>query len=274
MSTSPEIRRLAVLGAGKMGTTLVRALLDAGTLDAARVVATTRHESTAGDVARSLGIAASTDNREAVRDADVVLVCVKPQILPEVLREVAPSLAPDALLVSIVASATTPRMERELGGDFAVVRAMPNTPALVRAGMTVLCAGSRADASHLARAEALFRAVGRTMVLDEKHMDAVTALSASGPAFIYVVLESLAEGGVKVGLPRRIATELAGQMCLGAAKTMLETGEHPALLKDAVTTPAGCTIDGLLELEAGGLRVTLIKAVVEATRRARQLIEG
>jgi len=133
-------------------------------------------------------------------------------------------------------------------------------------------AGRHATAAHLARAEELFRAVGRAMVLDEKHLDAVTALSASGPAFLYVVLESLAEGGVKVGLPRNIAIELAAQTALGAARMVLETGEHPALLKDAVTTPAGCTIDGLLALEEGGLRVTLIKAVVEATRRAGELI--
>jgi pyrroline-5-carboxylate reductase len=272
--TSHSVTRLAVLGAGKMGTTLVSALVESGTLQARQVVASTRHEATAAEVARQLGVETTTSNVAAVTGADVVLAAVKPQVLPEVLAEIAPHLAAGTLVVSIVASATTARIERELGRDLAVVRAMPNTPSLVRAGMTVLCAGRHASALELERAEALFHAVGRTMLLDEKHMDAVTALSASGPAFVYVVLESLAEGGVKVGLPRRIATELAGQMCLGAAKMMLETGQHPALLKDAVTTPAGCTIDGLLELEAGGLRVTLIKAVVEATRRARQLIDG
>jgi len=174
--------------------------------------------------------------------------------------------------VSIVASATLAFIERHLQGGVPVVRAMPNTPSLVGAGMTVVCAGTHAGESDLARARALFEAVGRVMTLDEKHMDAVTALSASGPAFLYVVLESLTEGGVKVGLPRHVATELAAQTALGAARMVLETGEHPALLKDAVTTPAGCTIDGLLRLEEGGLRVTLIKAVVEATRRAGELI--
>jgi pyrroline-5-carboxylate reductase len=267
-----QIERLAVIGAGKMGTTLIRSLLERGTLQREQVVATTRHAANARDIGTRLGVTTTTDNAAAVDAADVVLVCVKPQALGEVLAEVGPALAPGQLLVSIVASATTAYIEGQLPLPLPVVRTMPNTPALVGAGMTVLCAGRHAGAGHLALAESLFAAVGRTMVLDEKHLDAVTALSASGPAFVYVVIESLAEGGVKVGLPRVIATQLAAQACLGAAKMVLETGEHPALLKDAVTTPAGCTIDGLLTLEEGGLRVTLIKAVVEATHRAAALI--
>ena len=150
---------------------------------------------------------------------------------------------------------------------------MPNTPALVGAGMTALTAGAHAGDEHLDLAERLFAQLGRTLVLDEKHFDAVTGLSASGPAFLYIAIEALAEGGVKMGLPRKVATELAAQACLGAGKMVMETGSHPALLKDAVTTPAGCTMDGILMLEEGGLRVTLIKAVVEATRRARELVE-
>jgi pyrroline-5-carboxylate reductase len=267
-------RRLAVVGAGKMGSTLLRALLESEALSRDEVVATVRHERSAAELAERLGVPAGTDNRDAVAGAEVVLVGVKPQGLGEVLAELAPVLLPDQLVVSIVASATTGYIEGRLQGPVPVVRAMPNTPALVGAGMTALCGGRHARREHLARAERLFRAVGRTLVLDEKHLDAVTALSASGPAYIYVVLESLAEGGVKVGLPRNTATELAAQMCLGTAKMVLETGEHPALLKDAVTTPAGCTIDGLLTLEEGGLRVTLIKAVVESTRRAGQLVTG
>ena len=137
--------------------------------------------------------------------------------------------------------------------------------------MTALAKGRYAGAKHLETACTLFRSVGKTVVVDERHMDAVTGLSASGPAFLYIILESLAEAGVKVGLPRETATLLAAQTTLGAAKVVLETGHHPALLKDAVTTPAGCTIDGILELEEGKLRVTLIKAVVKATQRAREL---
>jgi pyrroline-5-carboxylate reductase len=139
--------------------------------------------------------------------------------------------------------------------------------------MTVLCSGEHSTDQHLRQAESIFSQVGRTLILEEKYMDAVTGLSASGPAFIYVVIESMAEGGVKVGLPRNIATELASQAVLGAASMVLETQNHPALLKDAVTTPAGCTIDGLMELEEGGLRVTLIKTIVRATERAAELIK-
>ena len=147
---------------------------------------------------------------------------------------------------------------------------MPNTPALVRQGMTALAPGSHASAAHLAHAEQLFGAVGQCLVLDERHMDAVTGLSASGPAFIYIVIESMADGGVKVGLPRDVALRLAAQTVLGAGTMVRDTGEHPALLKDAVTTPSGTTIDGILELEEGGLRVALLKAVVRATRRATE----
>lgn len=265
-------RKLAVVGAGKMGGTLLKALLGSGALAADEVVATVKHAESAAELRDRLGVETATDNRAAVAGAEVVLLGVKPQALGEVVTELAPVLTADQLVVSIVASATTAYIEERLPLPLPVVRAMPNTPALIGEGMTVLCGGRFATRDHLQRAEALFQAVGRTLVLDEKHLDAVTALSASGPAFIYVVLESLAEGGVKVGLPRHTATELAAQMCLGAARMVLETGEHPALLKDAVTTPAGCTIDGLLTLEEGGLRVTLIKAVVEATRRAGQLV--
>jgi len=149
---------------------------------------------------------------------------------------------------------------------------MPNTPSQVGAGMTGICRGKHATEAHLDTARRLFDTVGRTVVVDEKHMDAVTGLSASGPAFVYIILESLAEAGVKVGLPRDIATVLSAQTLLGAAKVQLDTGDHPALLKDMVTTPAGCTIDGILELEEGKLRVTLIKAVVKATQRAKELM--
>jgi pyrroline-5-carboxylate reductase len=165
-------------------------------------------------------------------------------------------------------------IEKNLPPNVPVIRAMPNTPCLLGSGMTAICKGKHAGAGDLALARHMFEVVGRTVVLDEKHMDAVTALSASGPAYIYIILESLAEAGVKVGLPRDIATLLAAQTTLGAAKVVLETGDHPALLKDAVTTPAGCTIDAIMELEEGKLRVTLIKAVVKAAQRAKELAFG
>ncbi len=192
--------------------------------------------------------------------------------MAEVLEEIRPDVTPAQLVISVAASVPTGYIEARLAPGVPVVRAMPNTPCQVGAGMTGICRGAHAAEAHLALARRLFDTVGRTAVVDEKHMDAVTGLSASGPAFIYVILESLAEAGVKVGLPRDVATLLAAQTLLGAAKVVLDTGDHPALLKDAVTTPAGCTIDGLLELEEGKLRVTLIKAVVKATQRAKELL--
>jgi pyrroline-5-carboxylate reductase len=254
-----------------MGETLLRGLLDAGSVRAGEVVVTAAHGETLERLAASLGVVATLDNREAIAGADVVLLAVKPQAVREVLASVGDLLSSDQLLISIAAGVPLAYLEEHLAAPVPVVRAMPNTPALVGSGMTVLTGGRDATPEHLAAAEEVFRPVGRTLVLDEHHFDAVTGLSASGPAFLYIVIESLAEGGVKMGLPRKVAIELAAQTCLGAGQMVLDTASHPALLKDAVTTPAGCTVDGILKLEEGGLRVTLIKAVVEATRRAGEL---
>lgn len=263
-------KKIALIGLGKLGETLVRALLDSRAVRAQDIRATAKHPETL-EVKRELGIRLSLNNRAAVKGADIVILSVKPQTMPEVLSGLRSAMTPKQLIISTAASVRTDAIERRLGRTVPVVRTMPNTPSLVREGMTGIAPGKHARAEHLALAQAIFGCMGRTLVLDEKHMDAVTGLSASGPAFMYVVLEALAEGGLKVGLPRETATELIAQTMLGAAKLVLETGEHPAKLKDVVTTPAGCTIDGLLELEEGGLRVALIKAVVRATQRASEL---
>lgn len=271
MTSEFSKKRVAVLGAGKMGGILLRALLEKGLLSRKGTVATVQHEERARALGKKLGIDAMTDNLAAVKDADVIFVCVKPQVVEEVIEQIRPNISRKQLIISIAASVPTSQIERALQQEVAVIRAMPNTPCVLGCGMTGLCKGRFANAKHLEMASTLFDVVGRTVVVDEKHMDAVTALSASGPAYIYIILESLAEAGVKVGLPRDIATLLAAQTTLGAATVVLETGDHPALLKDAVTTPAGCTIDGILELEEGKLRVTLIKAVVKAAQRAKEL---
>ncbi len=272
-ATDHQIDRLALIGAGKMGLTLLRAMIGAGVVAPEAVIVTARHQKRLDLVGEELGVATTLDNREAVRGADLVLLCVKPQVADSVLSELTDLLSAEQLLVSILASVSTRYIEARLGAKVPVVRAMPNTPALVGAGMTVLCRGQGAEPSHLGKAQRAFEDLGRVMCLDERYFDAVTSVSASGPAFIYMVIDALSEGAVKVGLPRTVATELAAQACLGAAKMVIETQEHPAVLKDAVTTPAGCTIDGILSLEEGGLRVTLIKAIVEATRRAGELVE-
>ncbi len=265
--------RIAVIGAGKMGETLIRAMVATGTFAQDQIVATVQRPERREQLRHDLGVSVARDNRQAVQDSELVLLCVKPQGANAVLTEIGDALGPQHLLISILAGVPTANLESVLPASVPVVRAMPNTPSLVKAGMTALCAGRHASEDHIAAAQRIFDAVGRTVTLDEKHFDAVTGLSASGPAFLYIVIEALAEGGVKVGLPRSVATELAAQTCLGAAKMVIETGQHPAVLKDAVTTPAGCTVDGILKLEEGGLRVTLIKAIVEASGRARGLLE-
>ncbi len=265
-------KNLAVLGTGKLGGILLRAYLKQGLFTPKRVTATVKHEEKAANLAKELGVRVATDNRKAVKDADIVLLGVKPQVVGEVLKEIAPELSKGVLIISVAASVPTAYIESRVGDKVAVIRAMPNTCSIVGTGMTGICPGSHASPEHLEMAKAMFNAVGRTVVVDEKNMDAVTGLSASGPAFAYIILESLAEAGVKVGLPRDVSTLLAAQTMKGAASVVLETGDHPALLKDSVTTPAGCTIDGIMELEEGKLRVTLIKAVVKATQRAGELL--
>ena len=255
-----------------MGGILLKAMLKEGILTPKKTVATVHHVEKAEKLTQERGINVGTDNTKAARDADLVFLCVKPGTVSQVAQEISTVLKPGCLVVSIAASVPCHYIERGIGDTVPVVRAMPNTPCSVGYGMTGICKGKYANESHLEIAETLFSAVGRTIVVDEKHMDAVTGLSASGPAFVYIILESLAEAGVKVGLPRDIATLLVSQTVQGAARVVLETGDHPALLKDQVTTPAGCTIDGILELEEGKLRVTLIKAVVKATERARELL--
>lgn len=266
-------KKIAIIGAGKIGEALIRGMLTARIVSAENLIATARNVSRLDYLGEQYGIGTTPDNGQAVAQSDLVILSVKPQTIAEVLEEIRLRILPHHLLISVAASVSTSFIEKTLNAPVPIIRAMPNTPCVIGAGMTGLCAGRYATGDHLQLAETLFGAVGRTIVLDERHLDAVTGLSASGPAFIYIVIESLAEAGVKVGLAREVATELAAQTTLGAALMVLETREHPAKLKDAVTTPAGCTIDGILELEEGGLRVTLIKAVVKATERARTLIQ-
>ena len=266
--------RVAILGAGKMGGILLQAFLKNNLLHADQLIATVQHPDRAQALSAQFGVEVDTDNLAAAKQADVILLGVKPTQVPAVVNEIAPALRPEKMLLSFAASVKTRDIEDAAGCNLAVVRAMPNTPAMLAAGITALCAGRFVSPEQMGVAQRIFSTVGRTVVVDEKHMDAVTGLSGSGPAFMYIVIEALAEAGVNVGLPRDVATLLAAQTVYGSARMVLETGYHPALLKDQVTTPAGCTVDGILELEAGGLRVTLIKAVKRATMRAKELAAG
>ena len=269
----PKVR-VAVLGAGKMGGILLQAFLKQNLFAPEQIHATVAHTERAMALSTQWGVDVTTSNLDAASQADLILIGVKPFQVPDLIAEIRPALTPGKMLVSFAASVKTRSIEEAAGLDIAVVRAMPNTPSALGAGAAALCRGRFVSARQMELAERIFETVGRTVTVDEKHMDAVTGLSGSGPAYIYIIIEALAEAGVKVGLPRDIATQLAAQTTFGAAKMVLETGYHPALLKDAVTTPAGCTIDGILDLEEGGLRVTLIKAVMRATERAKQLAAG
>jgi pyrroline-5-carboxylate reductase len=264
---------IGFIGAGNMAEAMIRGLIGGGHVPPARIAASGPRGDRLGALAERYAIETSTDNREVARRAGIVVLSIKPQIAGKVLREIGDVLAPDVLVVSIAAGVATSVIEGARDG-VRVVRAMPNTPALVGAAATALAPGRHATATDIATAHALFDAIGITVVLDESHLDAVTGLSGSGPAYIFLILEALADAGVKVGLSRRDAQRLAAQTVMGSAKLLLDTDEHPGKLKDMVTSPGGTAIAGLHTLEEGGLRTTLINAVETATKRARELGRG
>ncbi|MEM8559982.1 MAG: pyrroline-5-carboxylate reductase [Bacteroidota bacterium] len=264
---------LAILGAGNIGRALIGGLLRGGDV-APEQIRATRRNPYALDALREQfpGIRAGTNNAEAVRDASVVVFAVKPQNFDAVVASVREVVGPDTLVLTILAGVTTDTICAALDQSLPVVRAMPNTPALVDEGATAIAPGEYATDAHLAVAKEIFAAVGPVVeVLPEYLMDAVTGLSGSGPAYIYMVIEALTDGGVKMGLPRPQALKLAAQTVYGAAKLVLETGMHPAILRDQVTTPGGTTIAAIAELERHGLRPMLIEAVGTATARSQAL---
>jgi pyrroline-5-carboxylate reductase len=266
-------KRISIIGSGTMGRALAGGLLRSGKVTAGQLACTARTRQTAEKLSGDLGLPCTTDNAEAAQGADVVVLCLKPKDVLKACEGLASkgALAGAPLVVSIAAGVTTGSLEAALGAGVPVVRAMPNTPCFIGKGMTVVSKGAHATEAHSATALEIFSTMGRTMELEEKHMDTVTALSASGPAFLYVVLESLADGGVMRGLPRAAAIELAAQAALGAAEMVLQTGRHPAALKDDVTTPAGCTIAGILAMEDGRIRSVLARGIETAARAAGEL---
>jgi pyrroline-5-carboxylate reductase len=264
--------KLGIIGAGKIGEALVMGVVGRGLVGKGDIILSVRSEKHRGELEARTGIRTVCDNLEVAREADTIVLSVKPKSVADVIGEIAGLLTKDKLLVSTAAGVSLELIESKAPRGVPIIRTMPNMAVAIGEGMTVLSPGSSVSPERLEWAVSIFRAVGRALVLEEQHMDAVTGLSGSGPAYVYIIIESLADGGLKLGLPRDVATELAAQTVLGAARNVLVTGEHPAKLKDQVTTPAGVTIDGILELEAGRLRVTLINAVVKAAERARQLL--
>ena len=267
-------KRVGFVGSGNMGEALIRGLLAASLVPADHITATDVRADRAAQLARQFGITTHADNRRLVREADVVILAVKPQIMASVLAEVAPAVTAQHLLVSIAAGVSTTAMRKALGKEARIVRVMPNTPALFLQGVAAIARGQGLGEDDLDTAREIFGAVGRAVVLDEDAMDAVTGLSGSGPAYVAIVIEALADGGVRVGLDRATAMTLATQTVLGAAQLLAETGLHPGALKDMVSSPGGTTIAGITALEEGGLRSTLIRAVERATQRSRELGRG
>ena len=265
---------IGFIGAGNMAEALIRGLVRGNHIQASRVVASGPRRERLDELQTAYGIDVTTVNAEVAQRCNLVVLSVKPQILDKVLREVGDKLASGTLVISIAAGVDTATIEQAVADGVRVVRAMPNTPALVGAGATAISAGKHAGEADLATARAMFDAVEITVELDETHLDAVTGLSGSGPAYIFLILEALADAGVKVGLARRNAQRLAAQTVMGSAKMLLDLDEHPGVLKDMVTSPGGTAIAGLHTLEEGGLRTTLINAVETATKRARELGRG
>lgn len=264
-------KTIAFLGSGNMAEALVKGLLRAAVAAPQEILCTDRRRDRLEELARLYRVRTTPDNRAAAAEAAIVLLSVKPQAMNKLLDEVAPAIDEGKLVISIAAGVPLAAIERKVGHGIRIVRTMPNTPALVGAGATAIAAGEHATEADLAQAKALFDAVGKTVVVDEPLLDAVTGLSGSGPAYVFLVIEALADAGVKVGLDRRTAQDLAAQTVLGSAKLLIETGEHPGKLKDQVTSPGGTAIAGLHTLEAGGLRTTLMNAVEAATKRAHEL---
>jgi pyrroline-5-carboxylate reductase len=263
--------RIGFIGAGNMASALLRGWLQAQRVTPEQIRISDVDRARREACAQSHGVLVAASNPELCAWASVVVLAVKPQSLAGVLRECATSLRPDALVISIAAGMRTSTIDAGLGNRTRIVRAMPNTPALAGAGATALCAGPRATPADLDFVRSLFDAVGRSVVVDETQMDVVTGLSGSGPAYVMLVIESLADGAVAEGMSRDTALLLATQTVLGSAQLLIESGEHPAIWKDRVTSPGGTTAAGLAALESGRLRHALARAVRHATRRAREL---
>jgi pyrroline-5-carboxylate reductase len=264
-------RKIGFLGGGNMAEALIRGLLHSHSVDAAQIRASDVKEERLAVLREKYGVETTVENAGIASWADVLVIAVKPQIVDRILAPLGAGLGKGDLVISIAAGIPIEAIEARLPEGARVIRTMPNTPAIALAGATAIAAGTHATEDDVEIASALFHAVGRVVVLDESLLDAVTGLSGSGPAYVMLMIEALADGGVKVGLGRDAALMLAAQTVYGAAKLQLETGEHPGRLKDMVTSPGGTAIAGLHTLESGGLRRTLIDAVEVAAGRSAEL---
>ncbi len=266
--------RVAVIGAGNIGRALIGGLVNGHEFDPSQLWATRRNPAALDALSHDFpGIHTTKDNTEAVASATIVILAIKPQNVHDVVNEIRRSVSTKTLAISVLAGITTDALQKSLGQDVPVVRTMPNTPALVDEGATAIAGGRFSTGEHVELARHIFEAVGKVEIVPEYLMDAVTGLSGSGPAYVYMFIEALTDAGVKQGIPRPIAARLAAQTVYGASKLVIETGKHPAILRDEVTTPGGTAIAAVAELEAHGLRTMLINAVATATARSKDLSE-
>lgn len=264
-------RQIGFVGGGNMAEALLAGLLREGLTTPGCLVVSDPLASRRELLGRNFGVVVTADNQTAVRGADIVVLCVEPQVLDDVLAELASSLEAHPLLISVAAGYPLSRMRDRLTAATRLVRAMPNTPSTIGQGVTAMSLAPGLSSGDQDWARCLFESVGKVVIVEERLLDAVTGLSGSGPAYVFAMIEALADGGVLAGLPRSAAQQLAAQTVAGAARMVLEQGEHPALLKDRVASPGGTTITGLSQLEQGRLRATLISAVEAATRRSQEL---
>jgi pyrroline-5-carboxylate reductase len=262
---------IGFLGAGKMAIALAKGIAKAKVVSPAQIHASDPIPAALLAFAEETGAKTAKSNVDVVKSASVLIVAVKPGNVPELLQEIRPALTPGHLVISIAAGVPIAKLEGGLGGAARVIRVMPNTPALVGASASAFALGKNATGADAALAQKIFSAVGLAFQVKEPLLDAVTGLSGSGPAYVYLIIEALSDGGVASGLPRDVATKLAAQTVFGSAKMVLETGQHPGALKDMVTSPGGTTIEGLHELEKGKVRGVLINAVRAATEKSRKL---
>lgn len=268
-----SIKMIGFVGGGNMAEALVKGLIS-GAFPVARILVSEPHEERRSLLLQRYGVRVVADNLDVVKACDLVVLAVKPQLVAAVLPEVASVFGADKRLISILAGVPTATLEAFFAGPVSVVRAMPNTPALIGCGATALCAGTHAATDDLRVARHLFELVGGVRVVGEAQMDAVTGLSGSGPAYVFTIIEALADGGVQEGLPREVALALATQTLIGAAQLVRDSGEHPAVLRDRVCSPGGTTIAAVKALEEGGLRAALMAAVSRAAQRSRELGKG
>ena len=262
---------IAFLGGGNMAEALIKGLIAAGTAKPSFIMVSDISAERLNYLRKSYGITITKTNFKAAQEADIIVLSVKPQVIESVLSEISSIVNEKKLVISIAAGIGLTRIERELKDGTRVIRVMPNTPALVRAGATVLAAGKNSTIDDLALGQHIFSSVGSAVVAEEKLLDAVTGISGCGPAYMFMILDAMADAGVKIGLPRQLALDLAAQTMYGAAKMLIETQEHPGKLRDMVTSPGGSTIAGLHVLEKGKLRATVIDAIEAAMVRSREL---